>query len=57
MTFTDKQFQEYMLAKDALNKLMNCANYDEKIELTPQECRALFSQKIIDVNENLGMLT
>ena len=56
MKINPEQFQEYLLAKNALNKIADCAMFQTKIELTPEECRALFSQKIIDLNENSGMV-
>lgn len=54
MTF-DK-FGEYMLAKDALNKLLDSVTYGTNVELTSDECRALLSQNVIDMDKNLGMV-
>jgi hypothetical protein len=51
------KFPEYMLAKDALNKIASSAMFGTEIELTQEECRALISQKVIDLQANVGMLT
>lgn len=50
------KFSEYMLAKEAVNKIADSSMFGTKIELTQEECRALFSQKIIDLDKVTGML-
>jgi hypothetical protein len=50
------KFPEYMLAKDALNKIADSAMFGTKIELTQEECRALISQKVVDLGKNAGMM-
>jgi len=50
------KFPEYMLAKDALNKIADSAMFGTKIELTQEECRALISQKVVDLEKNVGMM-
>lgn len=52
-----EKFAEYMLAKDALNKLADCASFsDDSVTLTRDEVLALFSQKVIDLDAQRGML-
>jgi len=50
------ELPEYLLAKSALNKIADCATFSSKVEITPEECRALFSQKIIDLDQYQAML-
>jgi hypothetical protein len=53
-----EKFNDYMLAKDALNKMYVCATIgDASVSLTRDECFALFSQKVIDLGANQGMMT
>jgi hypothetical protein len=52
-----EKFNDYMLAKDALNKLADCAAFGENsVTLTRDEILALFSQKVIDLDANQGMI-
>lgn len=52
-----KTFQQYMLAKDALNKLADCSMFGAKsVELTREEVLALFAQKVIDLDVQRGMM-
>ena len=52
-----KKFNEYMIAKDALHKIADCATFGGKCELSREEILALFAQKVIDIELNSGMLT
>lgn len=56
MKMDPTKFDEYMLAKKALNKIADCAIFGEPVALTPQECRALFAQKVIDLEVNRAMM-
>ena len=56
MKINPEKFDEYMNAKNALNKIADCATFGEPVALTPQECRALFAQKVIDLEVNRGMM-
>lgn len=61
MKIDPEKFQEYMLAKQVLNKMYVCATFgsdqpDASISLSRDECRALFSQKVIDLEKSRLML-
>lgn len=56
MKIDSEQFNQYMLAKDALHKLADCATFGQKCELTREEVLALFSEKMIDLEAQRGML-
>lgn len=50
------KFGEYMLAKSATLKIFNYAMHGIKCDLTREECAALFSQRVIDLEKEMGML-
>lgn len=56
MKIDPDKFDEYMIAKDAIIKIYNAANYHKQIQLTSKECTALLSQKMIDLAEIESML-
>lgn len=57
MKIGPEKFNEYMIAKEALNKMYSAIKFtNEGCYLTKTEIQALFSQKVIDLDAHRGMM-